>query len=85
MAEVKRLSGLTGSDLNRRVSMGHGDNWQIDGRLWQLDVQQEFITETTIMGDCDEYPAELTYNVRVGPWEASFPGYIADEITVLVE
>lgn len=89
MPEVKRLPDLTGRDTGKRVSMGHADYWQIDGILRRLDVNRplEYVSEQTIAGDEDYYEieGELSYEVRVGPWTAEFPGHVADEITVLVE
>ena len=90
MSEVKRLPDLTGRDIGKWISMGHADNWQIDGQLRVFDVQQEYTTidNTTLLDPYqrpEEVPGDLTYEVRVGPWTAEFPGYLADEITVLVE
>ncbi len=90
MSEVKRLPDLSGRDIGKRISMGHADNWQIDGQLRVFEVQQEYNTiyDTTLLDPqehVEEVPADLTYEVRVGPWSAEFPGYMADEITVLVE
>ena len=89
MSEVKRLPDLSGRDIGKWISMGHADNWQIDGQLRRLDVNRplEYVSEQTIAEDEDYYEieGELSYEVRVGPWSAEFPAQIADEITVLVE
>lgn len=90
MPEFKRLPDLTGRDIGKQISMGLDDLWQIDGQLRTVDVQQEYttISDRTILDPnehLEEVPGDLTYEVRVGPWTAEFPGYLADEITVLVE
>lgn len=90
MSEIKRLPDLSGRDIGKIVNMGHPSGWQIDGVLRVFEVQQAYttISERTLLDSKDrieEVPGDLSYEVRVGPWTAEFPGYMADEITVLVE
>ena len=86
MRHKNDLTSLSASDIGRVVSLewdGYRDGaWYIEGTLTRIHAEQEYITEYTLLGDEETYPATVSYYVRVSGWESLFSAQDAQHIIV---